>query len=69
MRAQISFEMLLWIVISAVFLLTSATFSYHVLHNQIWSNQAALYERALSAANISISPYSEFGIAVDYNGT
>jgi hypothetical protein len=69
MKAQISFEMVLWLLISSAFLLASVTFSYGLLHNESWQSQGTLYANALAAANLSIYPYSEFGMMVGKNAT
>ncbi len=69
MRAQISFEMMVWLLVSIAFLSFLAVFSYHLLHNWPIDKQESLYAGVVSLANQSVQPYSEFGIMVKQNAT
>ncbi len=69
MKAQISFEMMIWVLASIAFLSFLAVFSYHLLHNWPIGKQESLYAGVVALANRSVQPYSEFGILVKQNAT
>ncbi|MEM3827063.1 MAG: hypothetical protein QXR58_00485 [Candidatus Micrarchaeaceae archaeon] len=62
MKAQITFEFMLWVVIGSIFVLSIALAAQNAYATYSKPNFESMVSNLSNAINMSILPYSQFGI-------
>jgi len=64
LKAQITFEFIIWASIGALFVLSTAVIVLHIYSAHYMLNSSSMVSNLSNLINVSIYPYSQFGVRV-----